>query len=527
VLDAWGNPLPDGSFVAVSAATGVANYQGASVVSAGGQILNGTPVGQTVWNTFAVQGGGVTVQYANAGLVVVPGQTSVARISMVSANQSGAPVSGYALGVVPVTLAGLTSGTLSASPASLVADGGDRRTTITLTNLRDALGNPAPEGTLVALAAFSYATSVNGVGVVSAGGSIIGGIPPAQYTDQRYRLFSVTNGQVVAEYSAAGVNVATGTKTAVVQVALFKPDLTLGSSVAVATLPVTLTAPGAATVSADPAARHADGSDGLVQITAASILDSAGNPVPDGTKVLLTSVHNAAQYQNGAYIPSVPVPGGDLRTAGTSPGDGANSNTNANYKVFTVAGGQVRAVFSSVNVKPGVNQTLTARVSLLPANYNASNGQVTVSTYKAVGTGEIQLRGTSSASADGPAALSRGGGGQSAPVTFTGIKDAAGNTVPDGTKVIATAGNSLTQDPITNASNASVGGTITDGTVSSSGSAYKVFTVSGGAVTVTYSTVGSGAAGVARVQLMPADSTGAKIGTKSLVGGVWAIQVNP
>ncbi len=45
-----------------------------------------------------------------------------------------------------------------------------------------------------------------------------------------------------------------------------------------------------------------------------------------------------------------------------------------------------------------------------------------------------------------------------------------------------------------------------------------------GAVTVTYSTAGAGV-GTARVQLVPAKTDGTVLGSTTLMGGVWAINV--
>jgi hypothetical protein len=206
-----------------------------------------------------------------------------------------------------------------------------------------------------------------------------------------------------------------------------------------------------------------------------------------------------------------------MLSAGTSPGDGTTATNNSSFKIFTVAGGKVQAAYSDLSVFSGVNQTQTAGVSVVAAN---PSGATLTSTSFAIGT--IQLPGMTSATASGPASMSLSAGG-TATVTFSGIKDANGNTVPDGTNVAVTVANcaSLT---FSGSCNSSVGGAIVDGTVSSSNGGFKVFTVTNGAIRVTYSTTGA-SVGTATVQAVPAKPDGSNIGSTSLIGGVWAINV--
>ncbi len=110
-----------------------------------------------------------------------------------------------------------------------------------------------------------------------------------------------------------------------------------------------------------------------------------------------------------------------------------------------------------------------------------------------------------------------------ATVTFSGIKDSAGNVVPDGTVVVATAAGSALVNPSSGFYYQSSGGTITDGTPAGS---FKAFTVVNGSVTVTYSSVGANT-GTATVQLAPALPNGNILGNYSLVGGAWGITITP
>jgi hypothetical protein len=535
VVDAWGDYLPDGSKVLVSAASGAgANAAGGGIVSDGGAILNGDPSPSSTatiqYRVLTVTDGAVTASYSDQGLTSAPGQTKTARVVMVAAGANGQYLNNSALGIVPIALQGISSGTLTASASSVLLDGVERRVTLTLTGVKDAAGNPVPDGTTILASAANGAATLppSGAYVLSYGGQIVGG--SASPSGAQYKAFTITNGQVVFEYSTAGLAASTTVRTATVAILAAKPDGSLLSAIytsqyAVATFPITLTVPGSAVIGLQPPEMHADGRQRLSQIVVSQLKDSNGNPLPDGAKVALTALNGAAASPpSGTYILS---DGGSISTAGTTPGDGTVAANDANFKVFTIAGGEVHAVYSALGPTslstpvPGVNQTLTARVSVVPAS-----GTGNVVTTTALATVPMLLRGTSSATASGPSTLN----GAPGVVTFSAIKDSAGNTVPDGTLVAATAAAYATADAITGNGIPSVGGTITGGTTPPSGN-YRLFTVTGGAVSMTYSTSGVMTPGQARVQIQPATSSGALIptagGNRSLVGGVWTIEVTP
>jgi Bacterial Ig-like domain/Carboxypeptidase regulatory-like domain len=516
VLDVIGNPLPDGSNVlaAVSNCAGF-NSAGSCVGSAGGQILNGTasPAGSN-YKVLTILNGGVSVSYGDQNITSTTGQISTANVMLLPSDGAGNRISTTVIGVVPVGVAGLTSASGSSSPGVTFADGGDHRTTITLSNLRDASGQIAPDGTVVAASArncFTFNTSGSCVG--SAGGQIVGS-NPAPF-DSSAQLFTVANGQIVFPYSSQGVSVGNGEQTATVQV---RTVTTQGSSLgttAVATIPVQLLAPGSATVSSNPATVLADGVDHRTQIVLSGLVDSDGStPVPDGAKVAVSVVNCAAFAPSGSCISSA---GGAILSAGTSPGDGTTATNNSNFKIFTVAGGTVQATYSDLNVISGVNQIQNVGVSVVAAS---TTGSTLTSTSFAIGT--IQLPGMTSATSSGPTSLSVSSGGN-ATVTFSGLKDANGNSVPDGSSVAIAVANCASFS-FAGSCNSSVGGTIVDGTVSSSDSRFRIFTVTNGAITVTYSTTGA-SVGTAVIQALPAKPDGTKIGSTSLIGGVWAISI--
>jgi hypothetical protein len=146
-----------------------------------------------------------------------------------------------------------------------------------------------------------------------------------------------------------------------------------------------------------------------------------------------------------------------------------------------------------------------------------------VLTQRAFAVGNIFLRGTSSTTASGPTSMSRTANATGETITFTGIKDSAGNTVPDGTLVVATVENNGTLNGAGTLWNTSAGGTILGGSASASGTQFKVFIVQGGAIALTYSPAGAATGNTVRVQLAPASADGRIINNRSLVGGVWVI----
>jgi len=514
VLDAFGNPIPDGSNVLASATNCASVLNSSCVFSAGGQVLNGapSPAGSS-YQIFTVQGGRIDVTYVDQGVQSSPGQIQVANVVLVPSDASGNKISAGPIGIVPVNVAGLTSASGSASPPSVFADGGDRRSTITLTGFLDASGQSVPDGTVVAVSARSCFSVQNGSCVTSAGGQIIGS-NPAPF-DSSAQLFAVANGQIVFQYSAQGLSVGTGQQIAAVQVRTATPQGAAIGSAPVSTISVSLLAPGSALVAANPSDVFADAGDHRTQVTLTGLLQSDGiTPIPDGAKVALTVSPGCPAIQNGSCVSSA---GGTLLSAGTSPGDGTSATNNGQFEIFTVAGGKVQAIYSDQNLAAGVNQTQTVHVSVIPASSSGST-----LTSNVVGIGTILLHGTTSATGSGPSSLSRSAGG-TATVTFSGIKDSAGNTVPDGTNVAVTVTPGCVT--ISNGScNSSTGGTISGGTPSASDGRFQVFTVMNGSMAVTYSTVGA-SVGTATIQVVPAKVDGSNIGNIVLVGGTWPITI--
>jgi hypothetical protein len=511
ILDAFGNPIPDGVKVAVTAVNGGTIVGCCFIGSAGGQILSGTPSPSNAnFMVHTISNGQVVVTYADQNLTAVPGQINTAQVQIVEAASNGTIPSAVALTTTPIKIAGVTSATVVASPNFVFADGGDHRTTVTVTNIRDALGNPVPDGTLVAATAVNGGTIVGCCFIGSAGGQILGGTPSAFSTN--FHTFTVTNGQVVFEYSSQSVVVASGQRTANIQILALSSSGGQISAVAIGVVAVQLLSPASATISVNPSDIFSDGFAHTSAITITNVKDSDGvTPVPDGTKIGIAS-GNGVSIFGCCFVGSA---GGQILSAGAVAGDDTPATGNTNFGLFTVSGGQSLANYSDLGVLTGIGSTQTANIQVVGA---AVDG--TIPTITDIAVTPILLHGISSATGNGPITISRNGG--TVIVTFSGIKDSAGHLVPDGTLVAATAANGILISGCCFTS--SSGGTIVDGSPSPSGTNYRVFSVQNGSITLTYSPA-SAAVGTARIQITGTRTDGSVFSSSTLNGGVWAINI--
>ena len=289
VLDSFGNALPDGATVLATATNcGGRTSANVCIASAGGQITNGTTSPNTGYKVLTVQNGTVTATYGDQNLTSNAGQNQIAAVALVPATSTGAVASTTALGSVTVTLAGMTSATVTPNPSIVYAgDGGDHRTTITVTNLRDSAGQPIPDGANVGVSAVNCASRhADNSCVTSYGGVIVGGTTASNNTS--FKVFPIVNGQMVFEYSAQVTAIASGEQNAVIQLVPAKSDNTIVSTTVMSTGTVVLSA-GSGTVASTPATVLADGIDRRTQIVVSHLVDLDGStPIPDGTRVGVT-----------------------------------------------------------------------------------------------------------------------------------------------------------------------------------------------------------------------------------------------
>jgi hypothetical protein len=336
VIDAFGNHLPDGARVLVSALNLEGQLGGIGIPSVtGARILNGEIPTAGQHRIFPVEDGAVAAILGIENVASAVGRVQEANVVLLVAGPTGNIVDREVLGVVPVKLPGTTSGAAIASPAFLEADGSDRRASITVSNLRDALGNPVPDGALVAVSAQFCAARVGGlcinpdVAATIASGEALPSLPVGA------RAFTVTAGQIVAELSASGISVASGSRTAIVQVfPIRSTGAALAPNEALASVEVELMPVGIDRVEAAPLSVFASGNPSLSSITVRL------TAIPDGSQVALTAENCAAESSTGACIASA---GGALSSAGLAPGDGEPAS-DPRFRLFTVSGGEVRAV---------------------------------------------------------------------------------------------------------------------------------------------------------------------------------------
>jgi hypothetical protein len=515
ILDTQGNPLPEGSKVVVTAASNATWTSCCFISSAGGQILNGDPSPTANFKVFTIANGGIDVTYGNQGIVSNPGQTHTANVVLAQAGANGENLDRLALGIVPVKTVGTTTAQLTASPNAIFADGSDLRTTVTISNVKDSLGRAVPDGTLIGVTALSNVTWTSCCFVSSAGGAIIGDRDTGNST--WFKVFPIVNGQVVVEYSAQGVSVSPseGEKTATVSVVSVNAQGNYVDRLTLGTVQIRLLAPASGTINVEPGNLTAFAPVTTSQVVVRELKTSTGDLLPDGSKIGISAVNNASLTPSGCCFNA--SAGGAIGAAGTTEGDGTTATNNSNFKIFTIAGGEVHAVYDGLGITAGVDEVKTANVQVVAADRSGA-----ILTNRSIATAPIRINGTSSATVSAPATLKIPG---TATITYTNIRDAAGNIVPDGTPVAVSAANNASLGSC--CFNASAGGTIVNGTASPSGAIWKWFTVQNGSVTVEYSTQGvTTAPSTARIQMVVARPDGSIYNNRSLNGGVAAINLS-
>ncbi|MDX1407653.1 MAG: thrombospondin type 3 repeat-containing protein [Saprospiraceae bacterium] len=192
ILDADGNPVPDGEVCALRANRGVIE----------GGLPN--PAGNG-YQDFVIENNSIVATYRSPDLALFPGQTSNDFVSLHSLRPDGFPFVATASAVV--TLIGKSSATITPIPDQVFADG-IQTSTITVTDILDANGNPVPDGEICALGASR--------------GSIEGGTPnPAA----GLRDFVIQDNMIVATYRAPDLNLFPG-QTVIETIALLsiRPD---------------------------------------------------------------------------------------------------------------------------------------------------------------------------------------------------------------------------------------------------------------------------------------------------------------
>src|SRR5262249_2008615 len=284
-------------------------------------------------------------QYSSQGVVVPSGQRT-ANVQIVSLNSSGGEISAVAIGVAAIQLLSPASATVSVNPSDIFSDGFAHTSAITITNVKDSAGvNPVPDAARLGLSAINNASIFGCCFVGSAGGQIlsagaVAGDNTTATNNGSFGLFTISGGQVLANYSDIGVLTGIGqTQTANIQVAGAAVDGTIPTITDITVAPISLHGISSATGNGPTTLSR---SAGTVTVTFSGIKDSVGHLVPDGTLVGATTANNLL-ISGCCFVSS---------TGGTIV-DGSPSPSGSNWRVFSVQDGSITLTYSPSTASVG------------------------------------------------------------------------------------------------------------------------------------------------------------------------------
>jgi uncharacterized protein YjdB len=510
IVDSLGNPVPDGTQVAVSAASGqfVSPDGCCYVASAGGTIVNGAPSSDTRVRAFSVVGGEVQIVYSSLGVALVAESSGQAMIQVLPATSAGIPIGVRTIATAPVTLTGFAAGTATATPGTATASGLSEPLTVSVSGIVDTAGKPVPDGAPVAVStvAGQFVTPDGCCYIASAGGTIVNGA--AVPADPRVELFNVVGGGLSVTYDPISVVplAATQTITANVQLMPAEPSGAPIGIRAFADAPITLSAPTASgsNFTVAPTSLLAVNQDFRATATLTHIVDASGNLVPDGTLVAVSVASGQFVSPDGCcYVTSA----GGAIINGTAAAD-------TRVRLFTVSAGQVQIVYSSLGVLLGSGTSTTATLQVLPAT--PAGAVIGNRTFAAL---PVTLTGESAATISGPGTLATQASGT---YVISGLADSAGNPLPDGATVAASVASGPFISPDGCCYVNSAGGTILNGTPVTD-TRLRLFTVQGATISVTLQAPAQ--TGTTVLQLLPADASGNLAGNRTFA--VQSIAITP
>lgn len=525
ITDSVGTPVANGTKVVVSTLGGCAHRaaDGSCIFNGGGVIINGVQAPEfgadDRAHVLTVQNGQLQIIFSSLGVALLPRQTATVTVQVLPATPAGVRIGSRSFVTADVTLAGYQSGSVVVDPTSVIADGKSKTVDIFISGILDAAGAPVPDGSLVVASTHGGCThrdTAGGCLFQTAEGNIINGTasPDFGVDDRRARVLTVTSGQLHIQYDPAGTLVNAGeTRQATIAVVPATPSGTRISQYSFITANVLLSSAVAdgTHLTVTPQFAVANRADNRVTLTLTNLTDAAGLPVPDGSKIAVSTLGGCTHRAvNGdcIYTPEGVIVNGEL-----SPELGNDRR----LTILTVQNGSVEAIYSASPLELGSPFTDAQTIAFLPATPAGLRiGQ------RSIANATIALRSIGGADIAGSGTIATNG---SATYTVTNVVDTAGAPLPDGTRVaVSTLGGCTHRDPNGGCLFPAVEPSITNGTASSelSDGRLRVFTISGGQLSIN---VQAGGAGAAVLQLLPARPDGTRIRDRSFA--VKSITVTP
>jgi len=340
IRDAAGQPVGEGVAVTVTAGSCTKAPDESTIASAGGKITGGLyNYGCGYGQKFLTNADGM-IEGDYISYYVQPNSNELVRTAVIQAaiwNTPNGSADSHAAGTATLPIVPAASAVIDMVPSAVpYAFPESSFAQIFVYHIHDKFSGLVPDGARFLISAYNHAThKPDGSYVDSAGGTITGGVS-SSYSTSGFRGFTLTDSLVVAAYSIDGIAVPqTGeTKTVNVQIVMATPTLSIMNLPVFAYAPLRVLGPDNAIGFAEPAAVLADGALHTTTITFDHILDSYGDPLPDGSKVMACGSSGCGRYYtDGPYLPGIDgqILNGDVSVYGS----------NSRYKLFTIQDGKV------------------------------------------------------------------------------------------------------------------------------------------------------------------------------------------
>ncbi|MBI2194879.1 MAG: Ig-like domain-containing protein [Planctomycetes bacterium] len=444
IRDLDGAFVPDGTECALTADAWF-------VSSAGGSIEGGRPSPSGGgWRIFEVTNNTIVATYRSPDIALRAAQNATAVVQLATVTEDDRV--NKLVGTLPIRLKAKASSTVTVSPDQLLASR-VATASVLVTNIRDDAGLAVSDGIQCLVAA---STSRDQFVPSASAGAIEGGFPSACST--LAQVFTITGGQISATFRAPDLALFPGDQ-ALAYVQVWSIDAAGCTLSLTGSATVTLAGKESSVVSLMPA-RLFSSTERTATVLVTNLLDSLGNPIPDGVECILAASSSAVNFQPDF-------------SSGTIEG-GLRPDCTGFARVYRVSGAQIVATYRAPNVGLGAGQAITRYVQV----WSLAPGGDCIQSR--TGTGTVTLIGSTATVAASPDRLFASTTNE-ASVTVTEIVDLDGNAVPDGTPLILAAGFFETSfAPEAGA------GTVLGGEASACSALARRFTVMGGRVEAAY-----------------------------------------